>query len=359
MMDSSAHTSNRLSTHSSIPLGSPENPVRIGTRASTLATTQTATVTRFLEEAGLATQTIHITTEGDTSRASLSSLGGVGVFAARLRAALLDGECDVAVHSAKDLPAEACEGLTIGAYPTREHPVDVLVVADEKGVAALPAGARIGTGSPRRAAQLRAARPDLEVVDIRGNVTTRLGRVRGLGFEGAGDLDGVVLAYAGLARLGLAEYASAELGEVLIPAGAQGALAVEVRSEDMSSEYGALLAEALRSLDHAPTRYEVEAERAFLRTLEAGCSAPIGVNGRVDGEYLHLRARVVSLDGSRSLEHSTSTLLEREDSSASLERAIAAGCELGQYLLAHGANNITLLSASRNTDEKTLWGEVS
>ncbi|MBR6458601.1 MAG: hydroxymethylbilane synthase [Actinomycetaceae bacterium] len=344
-------------TNSPKPLGSPENPVRIGTRASLLATTQTGTVTRFLEEAGLATETIHITTEGDTSRASLASLGGVGVFAARLRAALLDGECDVAVHSAKDLPAGDVEGLTIGAYPERERVSDVLVSADGCGLRDLPAGARIGTGSPRRAAQILAARPDLDLVDIRGNVTTRLGRVRGLGFEGAGDLDGVILAYAGLARLGLAEYVTETLDGVLIPAGAQGALAVEVRAGDMSSEQGELLAAALRSLDHMPTRLEVEAERAFLRTLEAGCSAPIGVSARVQGTALHMEARIVSLDGSRLLGHSVNMELD-EDAAEAIGQAQRAGEDVGRYLLDNGARDITLLSASKNTDEKTLWGDT-
>ncbi|MBR5950941.1 MAG: hydroxymethylbilane synthase [Actinomycetaceae bacterium] len=348
-------------TNSAAPLGSPENPVRIGTRASLLATTQTATVTRFLEEAGLATQTIHITTEGDTARASLSTLGGVGVFAARLRAALLDGECDVAVHSAKDLPAGDVEGLAIGAYPLRERTADVLVSADGSTLASLPAGARIGTGSPRRAAQILAARPDLEMVDIRGNVTTRLGRVRGRGFEGAGDLDGVILAYAGLARLGLAEYVTEVLDNVLIPAGAQGALAVEVRAGDLSNEQGARLTEALRRLDHGPTRLAVEAERAFLRALEAGCSAPIGVRGRIDGDVLHLDGRVVSLDGSRIVQHSTDTVLSLDEgpsSAAAVQQAQRAGEDLGLYLIEHGARDITALSASKNTDEKTLWGEA-
>lgn len=340
----------------SAPLGTPANPVRIGTRASLLATTQTGTVTRFLEEAGLATETIHITTEGDTSRASLSSLGGVGVFAARLRAALLDGECDVAVHSAKDLPAGNVEGLAIGAYPLRECTADVLVSADGCGLAGLPAGARIGTGSPRRAAQVLAARPDLEMVDIRGNVTTRLGRVRGLGFEGAGDLDGVILAYAGLSRLGLAEYVTERLDGVLIPAGAQGALAVEVRSENMTDEQGEGLAAALRALDHIPTRLEVEAERAFLRTLEAGCSAPIGVSAHVEDNALHIDARIVSLDGSRLLGHSINVELNGDDTAEAVRQAQRAGENVGRYLLENGARDITLLTASKNTDEKTLWG---
>lgn len=343
---------------SSALLGTPENPVRIGTRASLLATTQTGTVTRFLEEAGLATETIHITTEGDTSRASLASLGGVGVFAARLRAALLDGECDVAVHSAKDLPAGDVDGLTVGAYPERECVSDVLVSADGGGLAGLPAGARIGTGSPRRAAQILAARPDLEMVDIRGNVTTRLGRVRGLGFEGAGDLDGVILAYAGLARLGLTEYVTERLDGVLIPAGAQGALAVEVRAADMSNEQGALLAATLHSLDHTPTRLEVEAERAFLRTLEAGCSAPIGVSARVQDTLLHMEARIVSLDGSRLLGHSMDVELDGNNAVEAAQQARRAGEDVGRYLLDNGARDITLLSASKNTDEKTLWGEA-
>lgn len=346
-------------------LGTPENPVRIGTRASALATTQTGMVARALKAAGLAIEIVHITTEGDTARASLSALGGTGVFAARLRSALLDGECDVAVHSAKDLPAADAHRLTIGAYPERERVSDVLVATSGMKLADLPAASRIGTGSPRRAAQLRAARPDLEMVDIRGNVPTRLGRVRGSDLEGAGDLDGVVLARAGLVRLGLDSYVTDDLSGVLLPAGAQGALAVEIRSSDYERAEASGLTEAVASLDHYPTRLAVEAERAFLRALGAGCSAPIGVLGTLDGNTMRLHGRIVSLDGHDMVDETRSVGVngdtgvsidagEREDAIA---RARRLGKDLAQAFIDAGAQNFTdIHPAPRDTDEKTLWG---
>ncbi|WP_019135532.1 hydroxymethylbilane synthase, partial [Cellulomonas massiliensis] len=172
-------------------------PVRIGTRASALALTQTGHVADALARlGGFDVETVRVRTDGDRLTGSLTSLGGTGVFVTALREALLDGRCDVAVHSLKDLPTADPVGLTLGAVPPREDPRDALCARDGLTLATLPPGARVGTGSPRRAAQLLAARPDLDVVDIRGNVDTRLGRVA------PGDLDAVVLARAGLARLG-------------------------------------------------------------------------------------------------------------------------------------------------------------
>lgn len=361
-------------------LGTPEAPATIGTRASALATTQTGMVARMLAEAGLAVRTSHITTEGDTNRASLASLGGTGVFAARIRLALLDGECDIAVHSAKDLPAADAPGLAVAAYPERENTADVLVAADGARLADLRPGARIGTGSPRRAAQLLAARPDIEVVDIRGNVPTRLGRVRGLsgeGIDGPGDLDGVVLARAGLARLGLLDHATDSLEGVLLPAGAQGALAVEMRAGDLEREDRALLARAVASLDHLPTRLEVEAERALLRTLGAGCAAPLGVaatyvapgahraadagdEGETAGETarLEMRARVVSHDGRSVCERSASVSME-----GGATARIAAARELGEGLAREleqaGAYDVADLHAVKSAggNDKELWGD--
>ncbi|WP_127130068.1 hydroxymethylbilane synthase [Georgenia sp. SYP-B2076] len=249
-------------------------PLRIGTRGSDLALTQTTTVAEALAAAsGREVELVRIRTEGDRSKASLSSLGGTGVFAAALRHALLEGACDVAVHSLKDLPTAPTDGLSIGATPGRADPRDALCALEGWTLATLPAGARVGTGSPRRAAQLRVARPDLEIVDIRGNVGTRLGRVA------RGDLDAVVLARAGLARLGLLGHVTDTLGpEVMLPAPGQGALAVECRTEDLD---GGPLGEIMRAIDHVPTRLSVVAERALLRTLEAGCAAPVGAYARV------------------------------------------------------------------------------
>ncbi|MDQ0425490.1 MULTISPECIES: hydroxymethylbilane synthase [Cellulomonas] len=296
--------------------------VRIGTRASALALTQTGHVADALAALGdLAVDTVRVRTEGDRTRASLASLGGTGVFVTALRDALLDGRCDVAVHSLKDLPTGPADGLVIAAVPERADARDALCARDGLTLATLPAGARVGTGSPRRAAQLRALRPDLDVVDIRGNVGTRLGRVRGLdpttvatGDHGAaphpgvgtdaprGDLDAVVLAAAGLGRLGRLDAVTEWFDPaVLAPAPGQGALAVEVRTTD--AEAATPLADALRALDHAPTRRAVVAERAVLARLEAGCAAPIGAWGRLDdatGELV-LDAVVAAVDGARVL----------------------------------------------------------
>ncbi len=213
---------------------------------------------------GAEVELVPVKTLGDVSTAPLSSLGGVGVFVAAVREAVLTGVCDLAVHSLKDLPTTPADGLTLGAIPEREDPRDALCARDGLGLWGLPRGARVGTGSPRRAAQLRAVRWDLEVVDIRGNVDTRLSRV-------GADLDAVVLAAAGLNRLGRAD-AITEFFEpdVLVPAPAQGALALECRSDHTE------LLELLARLDHAPTRVAVEAERELMRLVEAGCAAPFG-----------------------------------------------------------------------------------
>jgi hydroxymethylbilane synthase len=273
--------------------------LRIGTRASDLALTQTRTVAEALAAAsGREVELVHIRTEGDRSTASLSTLGGTGVFAAALREALLAGECDVAVHSLKDLPTAPIAGLSIGAFPSRQDHRDVLCAREGWTLATLPAGARVGTGSPRRAAQLRLARPDIEVVDIRGNVGTRLGRV-------GNDLDAVVLASAGLTRLGLLEHVTDTLDvDVMIPAPGQGALAVECRTEDL---HGTELGEWMRRIDDVRTRLTVLAERAVLRTLEAGCTAPVAAHAELlpaEGSTpvrLELRAGVFDPAGTRSL----------------------------------------------------------
>ncbi|PFG40031.1 hydroxymethylbilane synthase [Georgenia soli] len=274
-------------------------PLRIGTRGSDLALTQTRTVADALGAAsGREVELVRVRTEGDRSAASLSAIGGTGVFAAALREALLAGECDVAVHSLKDLPTAPTAGLSLGAFPERADHRDVLCARDGWTLATLPAGARIGTGSPRRAAQLRLARPDVEVVDIRGNVGTRLGRV-------GDDLDAVVLAAAGLTRLGLLEHVTETLEtDVMLPAPGQGALAVECRTEDL---HGTELGTWMRKIDSVGTRLTVLAERAVLRTLEAGCTAPVAAHAELlpaDGDAparLELRAGVFDPAGTRSL----------------------------------------------------------
>ena len=311
-------------------------PLRIGTRGSALATTQTSHVAEALtERSGLAHELVVIRTEGDVTTGSLASLGGTGVFASALRAAVLDGVVDAAVHSLKDLPAAQPETLEIAAVPARADLRDALCARDGLTLATLPEGARVGTGSPRRVAQLKALRPDLELVDIRGNVQTRLARVPGLeqhddhapaaAGSPRGDLDAVILACAGLNRLGLDHVITERIDpEVMVPAPGQGALAVEIRAEDESFLGRALLDPqapvgrmhaALELVDDRDTHVAVTAERALLRRLEAGCAAPIGAVARVsDGEAgaprIEMTAMVAALDGSRVLRRTSSVQLD-------------------------------------------------
>lgn len=311
-------------------------PLRIGTRGSALATTQTTHVAEALtERSGLAHELVVIRTEGDVTTGSLASLGGTGVFASALRAAVLDGVVDAAVHSLKDLPAAQPETLEIAAVPARADLRDALCARDGLTLATLPEGARVGTGSPRRVAQLKALRPDLELVDIRGNVQTRLARVPGLeqhddhapaaAGSPRGDLDAVILACAGLNRLGLDHVITERIDpEVMVPAPGQGALAVEIRAEDESFLGRALLDPeapvgrlhaALELVDDRDTHVAVTAERALLRRLEAGCAAPIGAVARVsDGEAgaprIEMTAMVAALDGSRVLRRTSSVQLD-------------------------------------------------
>lgn len=295
--------------------------LRLGTRASLLARTQTGTVATAL---GGPVEIVEIVTEGDRSSAALAQLGGTGVFVSALRTALVEREIDVAVHSYKDLPTAPAEGIVIAAAPRREDPRDALVARDGCTLGELPPGSRVGTGSPRRAAQLRALGLGLEIVELRGNVDTRLARVR------SGDLDAVVLAYAGLRRLGR----DAEVTEVLdpiqlLPAPAQGALAIECRSDDQAT-----LA-TLALLDHADTRVAIAAERALLAALQAGCSAPIGALADVaDGDAgpeVFLRASVTAIDGSSAV---------RLSATGATTDADGVGRRLAADLLASGADQM-------------------
>lgn len=418
--------------------------VRLGTRASALALAQSRMVARDLRAAaaragaGLRIELVTVRTRGDVDPTALARLGGAGVFAAALRTALLDGECDLAVHSFKDLPTAEAPGLVVAAVPAREDPRDALCLrppgragsggradrgpgagragadhstgaADPAGLPGLRPGARVGTGSPRRAAQLLSIRPDLEIVEIRGNVPTRLGRVVGsvvspdgpMGAVREPDLDAVVLALAGLRRLGLEAYASrilaaapagpartARPGEparpdepadrpgrpgraqcadhsarpgparsagadpepVMVPAPAQGALAVETR-EDVATRLPGL-AVALAALDDPSTRAAVTAERSLMAHLGAGCAAPVGAlarpddgggsggDGGGDGSTARLRldALVASLDGARRL-------VVREAGSA--REAEALGARAARSLLEAGAAGIADLRAGR------------
>ncbi|MCU1636075.1 MAG: hydroxymethylbilane synthase [Cryobacterium sp.] len=268
--------------------------LRIGTRGSALAMAQTTAIAnRIAAASGSQVEIIPITTYGDTSRESLASLGGTGVFASALREALVAGDCDLVVHSFKDLPTSPYPGLVIGATPKRADARDVLSARDNLTLAGLPGGARVGTGSPRRQAQLRAHRPDIEVVDIRGNVDTRLARVNDR------DLDAVVLAAAGLGRLGRLDQVATDYLELSDwpTAPAQGALAVEVRSGTMERH----LATGLAAINHVSTQVTTAAERLVLARLEAGCSAPIGASAVVDDGLVFLTATVYSPDGTRRI----------------------------------------------------------
>lgn len=288
--------------------------LRVGTRGSALAMAQcSALAARFAGEVEL----VPITTKGDTDRSSLHQIGGTGVFVSALRDALLEGRVDVAVHSMKDLPTTPADGIELAAVAKREDARDALCARDGLRFAELPEGSKVGTGSPRRAAQLRLARPDLEVVDIRGNVPTRLARAQGDPETGEGaDLDAVVLALAGLKRLGLDGRATDILDLVDFPtAPGQGALAVEIRADD------AVARKAVAKTDHASTRAATEAERHVLAGLEAGCAAPLGAHAEVADGMLFLTASAYATDGSQKLTASHAYTL---DSTKPAELAEAA-----------------------------------
>jgi hydroxymethylbilane synthase len=325
--------------------------VRIGTRASKLALTQTQqTADQLAAVGGFPVELVHITTEGDVKTGSLSQMGGTGVFVAALRDALLQETCDVAVHSLKDLPTGAALGLTIAATPKRVDVRDVLCARDGLKLADLPQGAKVGTGSPRRAAQLRAARPDLDVQDIRGNVDTRLGRVPGLpgnAETAPGDLDAVVLAAAGLERIGRLDTVSEFFEtDVMLPAPGQGSLAIECRTADAPRKAGStegsqgVLAQALAALNDEDTRLAVTAERAVLARLEAGCAAPVGAFASRKGSMLYLEAAVCAVDGTRIVREKKAT------DGLTEVGATLLGIEVAELLLAAGAAEIADLAAS-------------
>jgi hydroxymethylbilane synthase len=261
----------------------------IGTRGSKLALVQAEIVRTALLDAhrDLEVRIETITTKGDTVQdRPLSQIGGNGLFVRQIEQALLDGDVDVAVHSAKDLPSLLAQGLMIGAYLAREDPRDVVVSRDGSTLARLPSGARVGTSSPRRACQLRALRPDLTLLDIRGNVDTRLRKLRD------GQYDAIVLAAAGLSRLGLLDSVSEWLEpSVMLPAVAQGALAVEVRDGDTAVQ------DLISPLNDPVTSAAVRAERAFLQRVGGGCALPIGAQGLVQGNRLILAGMIGSARG--------------------------------------------------------------
>lgn len=320
-----------------------EKALRLGTRRSKLAMAQSGQVAEAVSQVtGRPVELVEITTYGDVSREHLAQIGGTGVFVAALREALARGEVDFAVHSLKDLPTTQPDELVVAAIPVREDPRDVMVTCDALKLADLPRGARIGTGSPRRMAQLNAyARShgmDIETVPIRGNVDTRIGYVR------KGELDAVVLAAAGMNRIGRSDEVTDFLSvDTVLPAPGQGALAVECAADD------AELIAALAELDDPLTRAAVTAERSLLAALEAGCSAPVGAladlpplsaplergDSRADRQIvkeMRLRGVVGSTDGSTLVQLSTTGPVPETH-----EAAMALGRELAAEMLTQGA----------------------
>ncbi|WP_405491709.1 hydroxymethylbilane synthase [Streptomyces sp. NBC_00096] len=308
-----------------------DQPLRLGTRRSKLAMSQSGHVAEAVRAiTGRPVELVEITTYGDVSRESLSQIGGTGVFVTALREALVRGEVDFAVHSLKDLPTAQPAELVIAAMPQREDARDALVARDGLTFEQLPDGARIGTGSPRRTSQLHAYARSLgkviETVGIRGNVDTRIGFVR------SGELDAVVLAAAGLNRIGRGDEATDLICvDNVLPAPGQGALAVECLASDTD------LISALAELDDPYTRAAVTAERALLAALEAGCSAPVGAladllaDGQIVNE-MRLRGVVGTLDGSTLVQLSTTGPVPQ-----SYDEAMALGRELADEMLAKGA----------------------
>ncbi|MCB5178989.1 hydroxymethylbilane synthase [Streptomyces antimicrobicus] len=306
-------------------------PLRLGTRRSKLAMSQSGHVADAVRAVtGRPVELVEITTYGDVSRENLAQIGGTGVFVTALRDALLSGEVDFAVHSLKDLPTAQPDELVIAAIPVREDPRDALVARDGLTFEQLPDGARVGTGSPRRMAQLhhyaRSLGKSIETVAIRGNVDTRIGYVR------AGELDAVVLAAAGLNRIGRSDEVTDHLSvDNVLPAPGQGALAVECLASD------AELIAALGELDDPHTRAAVTAERSLLAALEAGCSAPVGAladllaDGQIVNE-MRLRGVVGTTDGSTLVQLSTTGPVPQ-----SYDEAMALGRELADEMLAKGA----------------------
>ncbi|MEX2318032.1 MAG: hydroxymethylbilane synthase [Pirellulales bacterium] len=316
--------------------------LRLGTRGSKLARSQADWVANRLQQLGHKVDLIEIATHGDAdANVPISSFGGTGVFTKEIQRALLAGQIDLTVHSLKDLPTDAVEGLVLAAIPPRESAADVLVVtagSREQGAGSfsmlpapcslLPLAARVGTGSLRRQAQLMHARPDLRVSEVRGNVDTRLRKLDD------GQFDALILAEAGLVRLGLADRITQVLSPaVMLPAVGQGALAIECRTDDEETHA------AVAQLDDSATRAAVLAERSLLAQVRGGCLAPIGAWGRIEQSVLQLSAVVLSLDGGQRLHAHGSSIVE-------VAAAIALGRSVAEMLLAQGAAD--LIAAARN-----------
>ena len=306
-----------------------EQVLRVGTRGSALALAQSGAIAdSIVENSGVGIELVRVKTEGDVNAGPLATIGGTGIFVTAVRSALLDGRVDVIVHSFKDLPTAAAPGLVLAAVPPREDPSDALCARDGHTLANLPAGAVVGTGSPRRAAQLLRHRPDLHVQAVRGNVDSRLRMVSD------GRLDAVVLATAGLVRLGRTAAITEYFGpDTMLPAPAQGALAVECRAADFDTVW---YSDLVRAVDSPQTRAAATAERSMLATLEAGCIAPVGAAASVTDGVLTLTGAVIAVDGSAIV---AGDLIRPEFGAADLGR------ELALDLLSRGAAE--LLGAAR------------
>ncbi|MBM6399927.1 hydroxymethylbilane synthase [Phycicoccus sonneratiae] len=311
--------------------------LRLGTRRSALATTQSSWVADRLRALGHDVELVEVSTEGDRDRETpLAQLGGTGVFVSALREALAEGRVDLAVHSLKDLPTAADPRVVVAAVPAREDVRDALVARDGLTLGELPSGATVGTGSPRRRAQLEALDLGLALTDLRGNVDTRLAHVH------EGRLDAVVLAAAGLRRLGRADEVTEYLDPLqVLPAPGQGALAVEVRADDEATRA------AVAPLEDPDARACVTAERSLLAELEAGCSAPVGALAEVveglDSTELSLRAVVAAPDGSSDL---------RRSLTGDPAEAADLGRRLARLLLEDGAADLMPTSTERLVTER-------
>jgi hydroxymethylbilane synthase len=301
--------------------------LRLGTRASALARWQAEWVAARVTALGVVVELVPITTQGDVKTQPLGQIGGQGLFTKELQRALLDCQIDVAVHSLKDLPTNPVEGLALSAVPERESTADLLVSNIARRIEDLPKGARVGTGSLRRRAQLLHFRPDLQIEDIRGNIDTRLEKLD------KGQYEAIILAEAGLKRLGLAERIGTVIPRaVMLPAVGQGALGIECRSSD---------AETLRHvspLNHVPTKQAVLAERSLLATLRGGCLAPVGALGEVIGDRLRLESVVLDDSGTEKL--------SAVDEAVSSD-AVALGQRVAQSLLDQGA--AALIASARSS----------
>jgi hydroxymethylbilane synthase len=300
-----------------------DKPIVIGTRGSKLALWQANWVkTSILQRhPETAVELSIIKTKGDKILdVPLAKVGGKGLFVKEIEEALLDGRIDLAVHSMKDMPAEIPEGLEIGAIPEREEPRDVLITREGKPLETLPKGAKIGTSSLRRSAQLLHARPDLEIVSLRGNLDTRLRKLE------SESLDAIVLAAAGVLRLGLADRITQVLDEAtMLPAVGQGALCIEVRQND------ALISPIMKEMDDPETRRVVLGERAFLNRLEGGCQVPIAGHGDLEDDAYTLTGLVCDVDGTRRIKHSLTGTADQSET---------IGVQLAETLLAKGAGEI-------------------